>query len=62
MGIVPRVQQLMSMAGSEQRAHALWEDYVRLAHPEQMGAIYKMFFMAHQSRFAEVFPFTTTAV
>ena len=52
----------MSMAGSEQRAHALWEEYVRLAHPEQMGAIYKMFFMAHQSRFAEVFPFTTTAV
>ncbi len=59
MGIVPRVQSLMQKQEDSKKAESVWEDYVRLAHPEKMGAIYKTMFMAHDSLFKEVFPFTT---
>lgn len=59
MGIVPRVHSLMKSAQDEKKAKALYEEYIRLADPRQMGAIYKMQFMGHSSLYEEIFPFTT---
>lgn len=47
------------MSSDSSKAKQLWDEYVRLADPAQMGAIYKMQYMAHSSLFEEIFPFTT---
>ena len=56
MGIAHRVEQLQAQVKAPEEKQKIWESYARLCDPNQMGAIYKVLFMADKNA-GEVYPF-----
>lgn len=56
MGIATRVQTLQGLVKSKNYKEQIWESYARLCSPDQMGAIYKVLFLADKNA-GEVYPF-----
>ena len=58
MGIAHRVEALQNMTKNPIKQKSIYDSYARLCSPDEMGAIYKMLFIADKNA-GDVYPFLT---